>query len=347
MREITYGQAIREATAQAMQADPNVFVLGLGVDDPKGIFGTTLDLHKDFGADRCFDTPLAEDGMTGVAIGAAMAGMRPVHVHQRMDFLLLCMNQLVNIAAKTHYVFAGEVSVPLVVRCVIGRSWGQGAQHSQALHSLFMHVPGLKVLAPTTPHDAKGMLIAAIQDNNPVIFVEHRMLHYHSGLVPEESFAGDMGKARVLAKGKDVTIVAISHMAVEAARARQILAQKGIEAELIDPVSLSPLDMETILRSVRKTGRLLVVDVAWPLCGAASEIIAQVAEGLQYETPPQLARLTTAAVPCPTTKPLENAFYPDLNRIAAKAYEMVAGVPIEGLDGEPENWDIAEFRGPF
>jgi len=167
-REITYGQAILEATRQAMEEDPAVFVLGLGVDDPKGIFGTTLDLHKQFGPERSFDTPLAEDAMTGLCVGAAMAGLRPIHVHQRMDFILLAMNQLVNMAAKMRYSFGGAYKVPMVVRAVIGRSWGQGPQHSQSFHSYFMHVPGLKVMAPATPYDAKGALIAAIRDDNPV-----------------------------------------------------------------------------------------------------------------------------------------------------------------------------------
>ena len=176
-RVLSYAEALYEATRQEMERNPDVFVFGLGVDDPKGMYGTTMDLHRLFGPERNFDTPLSEDAMTGVAIGAALAGKRPIHVHQRMDFLLLCMNQLVNIAAKTSYVFAGAACVPIVVRAIIGRSWGQGAQHSQALYSHFMHVPGLKVVAPTTPHDAKGCMIAAIRDNNPVVFVEHRMLY--------------------------------------------------------------------------------------------------------------------------------------------------------------------------
>src|SRR5580692_2962644 len=177
-RIITCGEAIREAIDQEMALDERVIVLGQGIDDAKGMWGTTLRLQGKYGHDRVFDTPLAEDGMTGIAIGAALAGLRPIHVHIRMDFLLLTMNQLVNIAAKSRYMFGGQVSVPIVVRSVIGKSWGQGAQHSQGLHSLFMHIPGLKVVAPSTPYDAKGALIASIRDNNPVMFVEHRMLHF-------------------------------------------------------------------------------------------------------------------------------------------------------------------------
>ena len=219
-RSLSYGEALKEATAQEMRRDPSVIVLGMGVDDFQGIYGTTKDLAAEFGRQRVFDTPLSEDGMTGVAIGAALGGLRPIHVHIRMDFLLLAMNQIVNVAAKARYMYGGAVSVPIVIRAIIGRSWGQGAQHSQGLHSFFMHVPGLRVVAPTTPHDAKGCLISAIRDADPVIFVEHRMLHALHGAVPEESYEAPIGKARVLAPGRDVTLVGISYMAVECLRAR-------------------------------------------------------------------------------------------------------------------------------
>jgi pyruvate/2-oxoglutarate/acetoin dehydrogenase E1 component len=346
-RELTYAQAIYEATVQEMERDPDVFVFGLGVDDPIGLYGTTLDLHKRFGADRNFDTPLAEDAMTGVAVGAALAGLRPIHVHQRMDFLMLCMNQLVNVAAKASYTFAGAVKAPIVVRGVIGRSWGQGPQHSQSLHSMFMHVPGLKVLAPTTPHDAKGCLIAAIRDDNPVIFMEHRMLYNIRGIVPEQVYEVPFGKARVLAAGDDITIVAISHMVVEALRARAHLEGEGIRAEVIDPVSLAPLDIDTIAESAERTGRLLVVDNDWTGCGASAEIIAAVTERLQDGLVPRVARLGFAPSPCPTTKPLENLFYPNGRTIAAKAYAMVRGGSAAWVPHAAEAREVAEFRGPF
>jgi pyruvate/2-oxoglutarate/acetoin dehydrogenase E1 component len=345
-RTISYGEALYEATRQEMQRDPTVFVMGQGVDDARGMFGTTLDLHKEFGAARCFDVPLAEEGVTGVGIGAAMAGMRPIQVHQRMDFMLLCMNQLVNMAAKMSYMFAGRHRVPLVVRGIIGRSWGQGAQHSQAFHSYFMHVPGLKVIAPTTPYDAKGCLITAIRDDNPVIMIEHRMLHPITGHVPEDSYEVPFGRARVLSEGNDITIVGISHMALECVRAKHLLAGKGVEAEVIDPVSLAPLDIETIAASARRTGRLLVVDTGWLACGAAGEIILRV---LEAGAPALLsARMGYLPTPCPTTKKLENLFYPNAQTIAEQAFTMVCG-------GEPGEWDmslaeaseVTEFRGPF
>jgi pyruvate dehydrogenase E1 component beta subunit len=346
-REISYAEALYEAVAREMEDDDSVFVFGLGVDDPKGMYGTTMNLHKRFGAERNFDTPLSEDAMTGVAIGAALAGMRPIHVHQRMDFLLLCMNQLVNVAAKTSYMFGGNVHVPMVVRAIIGRSWGQGAQHSQSLQSYFMHVPGIKVAAPVTPHDAKGCMIAAIRDDNPVIFIEHRMLYNNRGIVPEESYEVPFGKARVLTQGDDVTLVAVSHMVVEAVRARAHLAEIGIAAEVIDPVTLAPLDIDTIVESVRRTGRLLVVDNGWTSCGASAEIACAVYERLQDAAPPRIARMGFAPVPCPTTKPLENLFYPNARTIAARANDLVKGTPQGWMPESAEAREIAEFRGPF
>lgn len=345
-RELSYAGALYEATVQEMERDPNVFVFGLGVDDPKGMYGTTSDLHVKFGSHRNFDTPLSEDAMTGVAVGAALAGMRPIHVHQRMDFLLLCMNQLVNIAAKTSYIFAGNFSVPLVVRAIIGRSWGQGAQHSQSFHSYFMHVPGVKVVAPTTPHDAKGCLVAAIRDDNPVIFVEHRMLYSAKGYVPEEPYLVPFGKARTLTRGDDITIVAISHMVMEAVRAHHHLLSVGIRSEVIDPVSLTPLDIDGIVASVSRTKRLIVVDSSWVAAGASAEIVATTAERLQGGPLIQFMRLGYADTPCPTTKPLENLFYPNAKSIAAAAYKMVRGDSRWMPEGG-EAKEIREFKGPF
>src|SRR5215813_8589461 len=211
-RMLRYVDALAEAVAQEMERDPRVFVYGLDVDDHKRIQGSTTGLLERFGPERVFTTPLSEDAMTGFGIGAAMAGMRPIHVHIRMDFLMLCMNQLVNMAAKAHYMYGGSVKVPMVVRSMIGKSWGQGAQHSQGLHSLFMHIPGLKVVAPSNAHDAKGCMIAAIRDDNPVIFVEHRLLYHTTAFVPAHSYEVAFGKARLCMRGDDLTIVGISSM---------------------------------------------------------------------------------------------------------------------------------------
>ena len=294
-----------------------------------------------------YDTPLAEEGMMGVAIGAALAGLHPINVHIRMEFLLLAMNQLVNMAAKCRYMYGGTVSVPLVIRVVVGRSWGQGPQHSQALHALFMHVPGLRVLAPTTPYDAKGCLRQALEDRNPVLFMEHRLLHQRKGHVPEATYRVPFGKARVLAEGDDVTLVGISYMTLECLRAQRYLRTAGIRAEVIDALSLSPLDIETITASVRKTGRLMVVDNGWLACGASAEIITQVLERTQGERDVRVHRMGFAPVPCPTTKNLENVFYPDARAIASRVYAMLR-TPADGWEpmGEPAT-ELVEFKGPF
>jgi pyruvate dehydrogenase E1 component beta subunit len=346
-RLLTYVDALREGMAQEMRADPRVFVFGLDVDDHKAIQGSTRGLVQEFGPERVFGTPLSEDAMTGVAIGAAMAGMRPIHVHIRMDFLMLAMNQLINIAAKSHYMYDGQVQVPIVVRSMIGKSWGQGAQHSQGLHAMFMHVPGLKVVAPSNAYDAKGCLIAAIRDNNPVIFVEHRLLYSTDAFVPEEPYAVELGKARVAVKGDDITVVGISNMMVECMRAHELLVDVGVNAEVIDPIWLVPLDIETIVQSVRRTGRLLVVDNAWTNCGASAEIVARVAE--QIDTPVQIRRMGYAPTTCPTTPVLEREFYPDPAKIAQAALAMVKpGAP--AWQPDPERAKLAyqaKFRGPF
>jgi pyruvate/2-oxoglutarate/acetoin dehydrogenase E1 component len=346
-RLLTYAEAIREATEQEMDRDPSVIVFGLGVDDFKGIYGTTRGLQQKFGRERVSDTPLSEDAMTGVAIGAALAGLRPIHVHIRMDFLMLAMNQLINIAAKSRYMYGGAVCIPMVVRSVIGRSWGQGAQHSQGLHSFFAHVPGLKVVAPSTPYDAKGCLIESIRDDNPVMFVEHRMLHSQKGHVPAPPYTVPFGKARVLVKGDDVTLVGISYMAVECLRAQQSLQAAGISAEVIDPVSLSPLDADTIVESVRKTGRLVVVDTAWTASGTSAEIVARVVERLEGARRLQLHRMGYAPVTCPTTKSLETLFYPSAHRIAADAYKLVRGADTAWAPPDVEAPELAAFKGPF
>ena len=347
-RTLTYAEAIHEAIEQEMARDSSVIVMGLGVDDPKGIYGTTLGLVEKFGPERVFDTPLSEDGLTGVAIGASLAGLRPIHVHQRMDFILLAMNQLINIAAKSRYMYGGTVSVPIVVRSIIGRSWGQGAQHSQALHSFFLHVPGLKVVAPTIPYDAKGCLIQSIRDNNPVIFIEHRLLHqYQKGYVREEPYIVPFEKARILVEGDDLTLVGISHMVMECLRAQRYLDEVGIDAEVIDPISLSPLDMDTIAKSVYKTGNLLVVDNAWTSCGASAEILVRVVERFQGQKEVRVKRMGFEPVTCPTTRNLEVHFYPNAQRIASAAYALVHENRKFWTPVYVEAPEIIEFKGPF
>ena len=343
-RLISYADAIREATDQAMAADPGVFVLGMGVDDWRGIYGTTKGLVEKYGKERCFDTPLSEDAMTGVAIGAAMAGMRPIHVHIRMDFVMLCMNQLINIAAKARYMYGGAVKVPIVVRSVIGKSWGQGAQHSQGLHALFAHIPGLRVVVPATPYDVKGTLMQALKTDDPVMFIEHRMLHYQKGHVPAEPYTVPFGKARVLSQGSDVTIVAISWMNVEALRAKKSLEDVGVSAEIIDPVTVSPLDIESIAASVKKTKRLLVIDNGWLHAGLSGEIVAGVVERVEGV---KVKRMGFAPTVCPTAKNLENLYYPNPSDLAQEAYRLVKGADKTWTPAQVEAPEHVQFKGPF
>ena len=346
-RIISYVEAVREATDQEMARDPSVVLFGLDVDDPKAIQGTTRGLAEKYGPQRVFGTPLSEDSMTGVAIGMSLAGLRPIHVHIRMDFLMLAMNQLVNIAAKASYMYGGQVHVPIVVRSMIGKSWGQGAQHSQGLYSFFMHVPGLKVVAPTTPYDAKGCLIAAIRDENPVMYVEHRLLHFQKGPVPPDLYAISAGKARIAVPGDDVTLVGISYMQVECLRAQRYLEGVGIHAEVIDPIWLSPLDVDTIVASARRTRRLLVVDNGWTTCGASAEVVAQVVERLGESPDLRVRRIGFAPVSCPPTPSLETLFYPNGCTIAAVAFDLVQGGRNDWQPEEQESLKEIEFKGPF
>lgn len=345
-RILTYPQAINEALQQEMNRDSSVIVMGQGVDDPKAILGTTKNLAEEFGQQRVFDTPIAEDGMTGVAIGAALCGLRPVHVHIRMDFVLLALNQLINMAAKMRYMFGGAYAVPIVVRSIIGKSWGQGPQHSQSIYPLLMNIPGLKIVAPSTPHDAKGCLIGSIRDDNPVMFIEHRLLYYQKGHVAKEPYSVKFGQARVLAQGRDVTLVGISQMAIECLRARRYLQEVGIDAEVIDPVSLSPLDIETIKKSVLKTGCLVVVDNAWCCCAAGAEIIAQIMEQTGQRGI-KVARMGFSFVPCPTTPALENYFYPDGKKISSKVYSILRPHKKEWVSSAVLDKEEIEFKGPF
>lgn len=323
VRKLTVPEAIKEGLDQALARDKNVFVMGQGVDDPLGMFGTTLGLDKKHGRDRVFDTPLSENALTGVAVGAALVGMRPVYLHNRPDFLLLAMDQIANHASKLSYMFGGNAKVPLVILAVIGRGWGSAAQHSQALHGLFMHVPGLKLVMPSTAYDAKGLLISSIADNNPVIYIKHRWLFKHSGFVPEELYSIPFGKGIVRRQGKDITIVGISYMVIEALRAAEKLQENGCDAEIIDLRTLKPLDEDIILNSVRKTGRLVIADTDWVTGGVASEIAAVVAEkGFQYLKAP-IKRIGWPDVPTPSSYILEQAFYPGVEEIINAVKEIV------------------------
>lgn len=322
LRGKTYKEAINEAQMQMMQQDERVFLLGEGVCDPGWIFGSTAGLVEKFGKDRVLDIPIAENGLTGVAIGAAMAGMKPIFVHMRMDFLPMCMDQIVNHAAKWHYMTGGRVNVPLVIRSIIGRGWGSAAQHSQALHGLFIHVPGLKVVMPSTPYDAKGLLMAAVQDGNPILFVEHRWIYDYIGYVPEEPYTVPIGKGIIRREGADVTVVALSQMVYETIKAARVLESEGIDVEIIDPRTLQPLDDELICDSVKKTGRLVIADVACKTGGVGAEIACRVAESAAEYLKSPVKRVNFPDTPTPCSPVLEEAYYPDANTIIQTVREL-------------------------
>lgn len=277
MPNMTFANAINDALNEAMAIDESVICYGLGVPDPKGVFGTTLGLQEKFGSDRVFDMPTAENAMTGIGIGAALYGLRPVMTHQRLDFALLSMDQLVNNAAKWRFMFGGQRGVPITIRMILGRGWGQGPTHSQNLQAWFAHVPGLKVVMPASADDAKGLLLSAIFDPDPVIFLEHRWLHNLKGEVPAGDYRVPIGKARHLRVGNDVTIVSMSYMTIEAIHAIDHLKSQGITCDLIDLRSVRPIDWDTINASVKKTGRLLVLDTGTLTGSVSGEIVARVA----------------------------------------------------------------------
>ncbi|MFZ5774288.1 MAG: alpha-ketoacid dehydrogenase subunit beta [Thermodesulfobacteriota bacterium] len=321
-RVISYREAIREATWQLLEQDRRVFVMGEGVDDPGGVFGTTSGLWEKFGRERVMDTPLAENGMTGVALGAALAGMRPIHVHMRPDFLLLALDQLLNHAAKWRFMTGGRMCAPLVVRCIIGRGWGSAAQHSQSVQALLTHLPGLKVLMPATAYDAKGLLLAAVRDSDPVVILEHRWLFDTKGYVPEEDFEVEIGKARLCREGVDLSIVATSLMVHEAMAAADALAAQGIGAEVIDLRSIKPWDEEAVRASVRKTGRLLVCDTGHRHGGVGAEVVAVV---MEHEFPRLAApprRIALPEAPVPAAASLEALYYPGRMEIIQGALEL-------------------------
>jgi len=308
-RELTYAEALREAQDMYLAKYDCSYLMGLGVPDPKGIFGTTLGLQKKYGESRVFDIPLSENAITGVAIGSAITGMRPILTHQRLDFALVSIDQIVNQAAKWHYMFNGAMKVPLVIRMIIGRGWGQGPQHSQSLHAWFAHIPGLKVITPSTPHDAKGMLIAALEDDNPVLLLEHRWLHSAKGFVPKVYYSTPLEGCNIVKKGNDISLVTHSYGVNECREAAIRLKKYNISAEVVDLRSISPLDMSFILKSVKKTGRLIVVDDAERSCGISAEILAKVTEGIEKDLLSTPSRLTCPEHPCPTSSKLSEKYY--------------------------------------
>ena len=315
MRLLSYAQAIREAHAQLLENDPRVFIFGQGLYSPWYAGSSLKDIDKDYGRERVIDSPVSENATTGAAIGAAIAGMRPIVFHPRMDFMLLAADPIINQAANWSYLFAGKINVPVVIRAVINRGGEQGAQHSQAFQAMFMHIPGLKVVMPSTAYDAKGLLIAAVNNGNPVIYIDDRWLYEETGHVPEEMYQIPIGSAQVMRKGADISIVATSNMVSHAMAAAGKLETKGIQAEVINLRSIKPWDQETVLASVKKTGRVVIADSAWATCGIASEIGVTISSVLFSELKSPVQRVTLPDAPAPIATPHEEMYYPDANNI--------------------------------
>ena len=312
MREITYAEAINEALRESMKEDERVVLLGEDIGVYGGIFQVTKGLLDEFGPDRVIDTPISEAGFVGGSVGAALTGMRPVAEIMFIDFTTVCMDMIINQMAKMHYMFGGRGKVPMVLRVNIGAGRGAAAQHSQSFHAFFMHIPGLYVAAPSNPYDAKGLMIEAIRNDNPVVFVEHKKLYVEKGDVPEESYAIPFGQADIKREGSDLTIVATHALVTRSLNAAEEAAKEGIDVEIVDPRTLVPLDRAAILESVKKTGRLLVADEGHKTCGLTAEVSAMVAEEAIYYLKAPVARVCSPDTPVPFSPPLEQAYIPDV-----------------------------------
>jgi pyruvate dehydrogenase E1 component beta subunit len=323
-RVLSYGNAIREAFAQLLESDPGVYLIGVGVHSPWYMGMTTKNLDRDYGDDRIIDIPIAENAITGIGIGSAMVGMRPIVNHPRMDFMYLAMDPIVNHASTAHYMFGGRVKAPVTIRGVINRGGEQAAQHSQALQAMYAHVPGLKVVMPATAYDAKGMMIAAVRDDNPVLYIDDRWLYDDESDVPAEPYEVKFGEGVIRVSGDKLTVVGISY----AAKLAVDVAKKtfGADVEVIDPRSIKPLDIGLIRESVRKTGRLLVIDAAWKTCGVAAEVCTQVCEDPEtfgaLKSPVQ--RLTLPDCHAPASAVLEEAYYLDEAKVETAIRRMLA-----------------------
>lgn len=347
----TFTSAIRDGLAVALARDPSVICFGLGVDDPKGVFGTTLNLHKEFGSERVFDMPTSENAMTGVAVGAAINGLRPVMTHQRLDFVLLTIDQLINNAAKWHFMFGGHRAVPLTIRMIIGRGWGQGPTHSQNLQAWFAHIPGLKVVMPASAADAKGLLLSSIFDDNPVVFLEHRWLHNLKGEVPVGDYRVPIGKANRMREGSDMTVVASSYMTIEAVHAVDHLAAQGVSCDLLDLRTVRPIDWPAIEASVHKTGRLLALDTGFTTGGVAGEIVARIATDCWKELRTAPRRLAMPDIPESTSSALTKGYHVRAEHVAATIAQMLGkSLETQSLAQQrkyphdvPGEW----FSGPF
>jgi acetoin:2,6-dichlorophenolindophenol oxidoreductase subunit beta len=323
VRELTLGEAVREALAEELRRDPRVFIMGEDVAEAGTAFKVLNGLVQEFGPERVLDTPISEAGFTGIGVGAAMTGMRPVVDIMFGDFAGLVMDQMVNQAAKVHYMSGGKWKVPMVMRTTLGATRRSGSQHSQSLHAWFCHIPGLKVVMPSTPYDAKGLLKTAIRDENPVVFYEDKMMYRLKGPVPAEDYTIPFGVADVKREGDDITIVATSSMVQVALGAAALLAEAGISAEVVDPRTLWPLDEKTLIESARKTSRVIVMDEGYGRYGAAAELAATIQEGAFFDLEMPVKRVGAMHVPIPFSPPLEDATVPTEKTVAEAARAML------------------------
>ena len=346
---ITYSEAINLGIKIAMRNNKNLIIFGLGVGDPKNIFNTTTDLIEEFKKERVFDVPSSENALTGIAIGASLNGVPSILTHQRLDFLLLSMDQLINSASKMHYMFGSKVNVPITIRCMIGRGWGQGPTHSQNFQAALAHFPGLKIMMPTFPSDVKDIMIESVNDKNPVIILEHRWLFNLKGLVDYKKIKSRFGKARVIKKGDDITIVAMSYMTIESLKAHKILKKYNINTEIIDLISIKPLDMQTIIKSIKKTAKLIILDTGFYSNSISSEIISEISINYSslLDKPP--IKLAMPDIPEPTSHYLTKNFYNNYKDII-KSVSKLLGKKISFDHMKDDIYhDIPDesFKGPF
>ena len=349
-RKINFARAVNEAIFLSMKRNNKMICYGLGVDDPKRIFGTTSGLKEAFGEDRVFDTPTSENALTGIAIGSAIAGYNALLTHQRLDFSLLSFDQIINGAAKWYFMFGGQNNVQITIRLIVGRGWGQGPTHSQSLQSLFAHIPGLKVVMPSTPFDAKGLLIESIEDKNPIIFIEHRWLHHQIGPVPDKYYSIPIGKANLVKKGDKVTIVSMSYMIIEAIAALNILKKNRISCDLIDLRSVNPIDFKLISKSIKKTGRLIVLDTANSSFSISSEIIAKISTDYYDYLKDKPIKIALPDVPTPTSYGLTKRFYPGQKEIINAVIKLLKlKINLKIKDKKNIHHDVPGewFKGPF
>ncbi len=348
-RLLTFSKAINEAIDISMSKNPSVLLMALGVDDPKGIFGTTIGLYEKYGKNRVFDMPTSENSMTGFAIGAAINGYRPIITHQRVEFSLLSIEQIINQAAKWLYMSAGKTKMPLVIRLIVGRGWGQGPQHSQSLENIFSSIPGLKVVTPSNAYDAKGLLLEAISDNNPVIFYEHRWLHNYTSFVPKKNYRIKIGNANIIKKGTNLSIISNSFMVTEALKASVILKNYGIDCEIIDLRSLRPLDNKTIVNTALKTKKILILDNGWLTYGISAEIISIISENLSKKYKFKIKRLGLSNSPIPSTRYLAQFSYTSVENIVNESL-LLLNKKIKFYAKKDKNFNDTpdnSFTGPF